>query len=64
MFEFTHRIRFSHAKYYSFRPIPLPSPLKMVREDLVILHQSGDVSNYMTVKGHAPIWPVQAVLLK
>lgn len=41
-----------------------PSPLKMVREDLVILHQSGDVSNYMTVKGHAPIWRVQAVLLK
>ncbi|WP_195416079.1 enolase C-terminal domain-like protein [Enterocloster citroniae] len=28
MFEFTHRIRFSHAKYYSFRPIPLPKPFK------------------------------------
>ena len=28
LFEFTDKIRFTHAKYYSFRPIPLPKPFK------------------------------------
>lgn len=28
MFEFTDKIRFTHAKYYSFRPIPLPKVFK------------------------------------
>ncbi|MBS6643734.1 MAG: L-alanine-DL-glutamate epimerase [Clostridiaceae bacterium] len=28
MFEFTDKIQFTHAKYYSFRPIPLPKTFK------------------------------------
>ena len=53
-FDFKDKIKFTRAVFYSFRPIPLPKPLRMELGGWENLLQRGDAWSFMIRREAVP----------